>query len=173
MWWADLLRMWCYHILIYRDLIYWTINYLLIQSLFFTQWYLIIWCYMHFCLFQDDSRRTSSSAVTETGPPAMPRLPSCCPQHSPCGGSSQNHHALGHPHTSCFQQHGHHFQHHHHHHHTPHPPVPVSPSFSDPTCPGERPPQQVQAPCGANSSSGTSYHDQVCGILWGGLFSFS
>uniref|UniRef100_A0A8C5ZCN9 E3 ubiquitin-protein ligase Arkadia n=1 Tax=Marmota marmota marmota TaxID=9994 RepID=A0A8C5ZCN9_MARMA len=107
----------------------------------------------------DDSRRTTSSAVTETGPPAMPRLPSCCPQHSPCGGSSQNHHALGHPHTSCFQQHGHHFQHHHHHHHTPHPAVPVSPSFSDPTCPVERPPQ-VQAPCGANSSSGTSYHDQ-------------
>ncbi|XP_046509960.1 E3 ubiquitin-protein ligase Arkadia isoform X9 [Equus quagga] len=107
----------------------------------------------------DDSRRTASSAVTETGPPAMPRLPSCCPQHSPCGGSSQNHHALGHPHTSCFQQHGHHFQHHHHHHHTPHPAVPVSPSFSDPTCPVERPPQ-VQAPCGANSSSGTSYHDQ-------------
>lgn len=108
----------------------------------------------------DDSRRTASSSVTETGPPAMPRLPSCCPQHSPCGGSSQNHHALGHPHTSCFQQHGHHFQHHHHHHHTPHPAVPVSPSFADPTCPVERPPQ-VQAPCGTNSSSGTSYHDQV------------
>uniref|UniRef100_A0A8D1XIF7 RING-type E3 ubiquitin transferase n=1 Tax=Sus scrofa TaxID=9823 RepID=A0A8D1XIF7_PIG len=107
----------------------------------------------------DDSRRTASSAVTETGPPAMPRLPSCCPQHSPCGGSSQNHHALGHPHTSCFQQHGHHFQHHHHHHHTAHPAVPVSPSFSDPTCPVERPPQ-VQAPCGANSTSSTSYHDQ-------------
>ncbi|KAK2504831.1 LOW QUALITY PROTEIN: hypothetical protein MC885_008264 [Smutsia gigantea] len=107
----------------------------------------------------DDSRRTASSAVTETGPPAMPRLPSCCPQHSPCGGSAQNHHALGHPHTSCFPQHGHHFQHHHHHHHTPHPAVPVSPSFSDPPCPVERPPQ-VQPPCGANSSSGTSYHDQ-------------
>ncbi|XP_048187753.1 E3 ubiquitin-protein ligase Arkadia isoform X4 [Perognathus longimembris pacificus] len=107
----------------------------------------------------DDSRRTASSAVTEPGPPAMPRLPSCCPQHSPCGGSSQNHHTLGHPHSSCFQQHGHHFQHHHHHHHTPHPAVPVSPSFSDPTCPVERPPQ-VPAPCGANSSSATSYHDQ-------------
>ncbi|KAG8505247.1 E3 ubiquitin-protein ligase Arkadia, partial [Galemys pyrenaicus] len=35
----------------------------------------------------------------------------------------------------------------------------VSPSFSDPTCPVERP--QIQAPCGANSSSGTSYHDQA------------
>ncbi|XP_075821443.1 E3 ubiquitin-protein ligase Arkadia isoform X2 [Microtus pennsylvanicus] len=108
----------------------------------------------------DDSRRTTSSAVPETGPPAMPRLPSCCPQHSPCGGTSQSHHALAHPHASCFQQHGHHFQHHHHHHHTPHPAVPVSPSFSDPACPVERPPQ-VQAPCGANSSSGSSYHDQA------------
>ncbi|XP_060030411.1 E3 ubiquitin-protein ligase Arkadia isoform X4 [Erinaceus europaeus] len=108
---------------------------------------------------KNDSRRSAPSAVTETGPPAMPRLPSCCPQHSPCGGSSQSHHALGHPHTSCFQQHSHHFQHHHHHHHTPHPVVPASPSFSEPTCPVERPPQ-VQAPCGASSSSGTSYHDQ-------------
>ncbi|XP_074150748.1 E3 ubiquitin-protein ligase Arkadia isoform X3 [Sminthopsis crassicaudata] len=107
----------------------------------------------------DDIRRTTSSAVMETGPPAMPRLPSCCPQHSPCGGSSQNLHGLGHPHTSCFQQHGHHFQHHHHHHHTPHPAVPISPSFSEPSCPVERPPQ-VQAPCGASSSSATSYHDQ-------------
>lgn len=139
-----------------------------IQYLCFTEWYLIIWLFCAF-LFQDDSRRTASNAVTETGPPAMPRLPSCCPQHSPCGGSSQNHHALGHPHAGCFQQHGHHFQHHHHHHHTPHPAVPVSPSFSDPACPVERPPQ-VQAPCGANSSSATSYHDQVCGIWWGLLF---
>ncbi|XP_072471756.1 E3 ubiquitin-protein ligase Arkadia isoform X2 [Notamacropus eugenii] len=108
----------------------------------------------------DDIRRTTSSAVMETGPPAMPRLPSCCPQHSPCGGSSQNLHGIGHPHTSCFQQHGHHFQHHHHHHHTPHPAVPISPSFSEPSCPVERPPQ-VQAPCGASSSSATSYHDQA------------
>nr|XP_036876900.1 E3 ubiquitin-protein ligase Arkadia [Manis javanica] len=107
----------------------------------------------------DDSRRSASSAVTETGPPAMPRLPSCCPQHSPCGGSAQNHHALGHPHTSCFPQHGHHFQHHHHHHHTPLPAVPASPSFTDPPCPVERPPQ-IQPPCAANSGSGTSYHDQ-------------
>lgn len=131
----------------------------------YTFFYTVIFDHLVLCIFsfQDDSRRTAPSAITETGPPAMPRLPSCCPQHSPCGGSSQSHHALGHPHASCFQQHGHHFQHHHHHHHTPHPAVPVSPSFGDPTCPVERPPQ-VQAPCGANSSSGTSYHDQVCGI---------
>ncbi|XP_061203493.1 E3 ubiquitin-protein ligase Arkadia isoform X4 [Neopsephotus bourkii] len=107
----------------------------------------------------DDIRRAASNTTLETGPPAMPRLPSCCPQHSPCGGPSQTHHALGHPHTSCFQQHGHHFQHHHHHHHNPHPAVPLSPSFSDSSCPVERPPP-VPAPCGASSSSGTSYHDQ-------------
>ncbi|NXW01705.1 RN111 ligase, partial [Fregetta grallaria] len=112
----------------------------------------------------DDIRRTASNTTLETGPPAMPRLPSCCPQHSPCGGPSQTHHALGHPHTSCFQQHGHHFQHHHHHHHNPHPAVPLSPSFSDSSCPVERPPP-VPAPCGASSSSGTSYHDQACLIL--------
>ncbi|XP_030044618.1 E3 ubiquitin-protein ligase Arkadia isoform X4 [Microcaecilia unicolor] len=107
----------------------------------------------------DDVRRTASSAAVENGPPAMPRLPSCCPQHSPCGGSSQTH-VLGHPHASCFQQHSHHFQHHHHHHHhTPHPTVALSPPFSDSNCPVERPPP-VPAPCGANSSSGTSYHDQ-------------
>uniref|UniRef100_A0A8D0G891 RING-type E3 ubiquitin transferase n=1 Tax=Sphenodon punctatus TaxID=8508 RepID=A0A8D0G891_SPHPU len=108
----------------------------------------------------DDVRGTASSTTLETGPPAMPRLPSCCPQHSPCGGSSQNRHVVGHPHASCFQQHGHHFQHHHHHHHSnPHPTVPLSPSFSDSSCPVERPPP-VPAPCGASSSSGTSYHDQ-------------
>ncbi|XP_064932070.1 E3 ubiquitin-protein ligase Arkadia isoform X6 [Columba livia] len=107
----------------------------------------------------DEIRRTASNTTLEAGPPAMPRLPSCCPQHSPCGGPSQTHHALGHPHASCFQQHGHHFQHHHHHHHNPHPAVPLSPSFSDSSCPVERPPP-VPAPCGASSSSGTSYHDQ-------------
>ncbi|KAM6059733.1 E3 ubiquitin-protein ligase Arkadia isoform 4-T5 [Theristicus caerulescens] len=116
----------------------------------------------------DDTRRTASNTTLETGPPAMPRLPSCCPQHSPCGGPSQTHHALGHPHTSCFQQHGHHFQHHHHHHHNPHPAVPLSPSFSDSSCPVERPPP-VPAPCGASSSSGTSYHDQNC-LKKDGLF---
>jgi E3 ubiquitin-protein ligase Arkadia len=80
----------------------------------------------------NEVRRTGSNAVPESGPPAMPRLLSCCPQHSPCGGTSQSHHALAHPHSSCFQQHVHHFQHHHHHHHTPHTAVLVSPSFSDP-----------------------------------------
>ncbi|KAM6119502.1 E3 ubiquitin-protein ligase Arkadia [Pterocles gutturalis] len=106
----------------------------------------------------DDIRTSASNTTLETGSPAMPRLPSCCPQHSPCGGPSQTHHALGHPHTSCFQQHGHHFQHHHHHHHSPHPAVPLSPPFSDSSCPVESSP--VSAPCGTSSSSGNSYHEQ-------------
>ncbi|XP_053128999.1 E3 ubiquitin-protein ligase Arkadia isoform X1 [Hemicordylus capensis] len=107
----------------------------------------------------DDARGNPSSTTLEPGPPALPRLPSCCPQHSPCGGSSQNHHVLGHPHASCFQQHSHHFQHHHHHHHNPHASVPLSPPFSDAGCPVERPPP-VLAPGGPSSSSSTTYHDQ-------------
>uniref|UniRef100_A0A8C2P0L0 E3 ubiquitin-protein ligase Arkadia N-terminal domain-containing protein n=1 Tax=Capra hircus TaxID=9925 RepID=A0A8C2P0L0_CAPHI len=107
---------------------------------------------------------SNSMTGTSAGVVRAKSIPSCC--WILFGGQccsilywNPNHHALGHPHTSCFQQHGHHFQHHHHHHHTPHPAVPVSPSFSDPTCPVERPPQ-VQPPCGANSTSSTSYHDQ-------------
>ncbi|XP_053573506.1 E3 ubiquitin-protein ligase Arkadia isoform X2 [Bombina bombina] len=107
----------------------------------------------------DDTSRTSSGTAVDGGPPAMPRLPTCCPQHSPCGGSSQNHHALGHAHSSCFQPHSHHFpHHHHHHHHSSHPAVSLSPSFTDPHCPVERN-ATVPPPCGAASSSGTSYHD--------------
>ncbi|XP_042327308.1 E3 ubiquitin-protein ligase Arkadia isoform X2 [Sceloporus undulatus] len=113
----------------------------------------------------DDARGNTSSTTLESGPPAMPRLPSCCPQHSPCNGSnggtsSQNLHVLGHPHASCFQQHGHHFQHHHHHHHNPHTSVPLSPSFSESSCPVERPPP-MPAPGAPSSSSGSTYHDQA------------
>ncbi|XP_069480481.1 E3 ubiquitin-protein ligase Arkadia isoform X4 [Ambystoma mexicanum] len=106
----------------------------------------------------DDIHRIGSTTTLENGPPAMPRLPSCCPQHSPCSSSSQNPHVLGHPHASCFQ---HHFQHQHlhHHHHTSHPAVPLSPQFSDSNCPVERPPP-VSAPCGASSTTGTGYLDQ-------------
>ncbi|KAM4747812.1 E3 ubiquitin-protein ligase Arkadia isoform 2-T2 [Rhinophrynus dorsalis] len=108
----------------------------------------------------DDTNRTSSGAAVDGGPPAMPRLPSCCPQHSPCGGSSQNNHVLGHPHSSCYQPHSHHFphHHHHHHHHSSHPAVPLSPSYTNSPCPVERN-APVPPPCGATSSSGSTYHD--------------
>lgn len=106
----------------------------------------------------DDIHRIGSTTTLENGPPAMPRLPTCCPQHSPCGSSSQSHHVLGHPHASCFQ---HHFQHQHlhHHHHTSHPAVPLSPQFSDSNCPVERP-SPATAPCGASSTTSTGYLDQ-------------
>ncbi|XP_054858823.1 E3 ubiquitin-protein ligase Arkadia isoform X2 [Eublepharis macularius] len=108
----------------------------------------------------DDARGNPSSSTLGPGPPALPRLPSCCPQHSPCGGSPQSHPVLGHPPASCFQQHSHHFQHHHHHHHhSPHASVPLSPPFSESSCPVERPPP-VPAPGGPSASSGTTYHDQ-------------
>ncbi|XP_043533378.1 E3 ubiquitin-protein ligase Arkadia isoform X1 [Chiloscyllium plagiosum] len=105
----------------------------------------------------DDARRVGSSAVPEAGPGAMPRLPSCCPQHSPCGGSLQGHNSLGHIHASCLQQHNHQFQ----HHPGAHSAVPQSmPSFPESTCPLERP-AVVPAPCGANGNTGGQYHDQT------------
>ncbi|XP_068131629.1 E3 ubiquitin-protein ligase Arkadia isoform X3 [Hyperolius riggenbachi] len=100
----------------------------------------------------DDTRTTGTS--TDSGPPALPRLPSCCPEHSPCGGSSQNPHVLGH--SSCYPSHSHHFPHHHHHHH--HPTVPISPSFSESHCPVERN-APVPPPCGTTSSSSSTFHD--------------
>uniref|UniRef100_A0ACB8E5B0 Uncharacterized protein n=1 Tax=Sphaerodactylus townsendi TaxID=933632 RepID=A0ACB8E5B0_9SAUR len=114
----------------------------------------------------DDARGNPCSSTLDPGPPALPRLPSCCPQHSPCsGGSSQSHPGLGHPPASCFQPHGPHFQHHHHHHHhSPHTSVPLSPPFSEPSCPAERPPP-VPAPSG---TSGTAYHDQASGAVASG-----
>ncbi|XP_053318282.1 E3 ubiquitin-protein ligase Arkadia isoform X2 [Spea bombifrons] len=109
----------------------------------------------------DDNRTTASGSAADGGPPAMPRLPSCCPQHSPCGGTSQNHHVLGHPHSNCFPPHSHHFPHHHHHHHhhsSSHPAVPLSPTFTDSHCPVERT-APVPPPCGATGASGSTYHD--------------
>nr|XP_020640540.1 E3 ubiquitin-protein ligase Arkadia [Pogona vitticeps] len=113
----------------------------------------------------EDARGNTSSATLEPGPPALPRLPSCCPQHSPCSASSsQSHHVLGHSHASCFQQHGHPLpHHHHHHHHAPHTSVPLSPPFSESSCPVERPPP-APAPGGPSSTAGTAYHDQASGI---------
>ncbi|XP_060116000.1 E3 ubiquitin-protein ligase Arkadia isoform X2 [Heteronotia binoei] len=114
----------------------------------------------------DEGRGNPSSSTLDPGPPALPRLPSCCPQHSPCsGGSSQSHPALGHPPASCFQPHSHHFpqqqQQHHHHHHphpSPHASVPLSPPFSESSCPAERPP--APAPGGPSGTSSAAYHDQ-------------
>ncbi|XP_068131633.1 E3 ubiquitin-protein ligase Arkadia isoform X6 [Hyperolius riggenbachi] len=102
---------------------------------------------------EDDDTRTTGTS-TDSGPPALPRLPSCCPEHSPCGGSSQNPHVLGH--SSCYPSHSHHFPHHHHHHH--HPTVPISPSFSESHCPVERN-APVPPPCGTTSSSSSTFHD--------------
>uniref|UniRef100_A0A4W3KKF0 RING-type E3 ubiquitin transferase n=1 Tax=Callorhinchus milii TaxID=7868 RepID=A0A4W3KKF0_CALMI len=105
----------------------------------------------------DDGRRTGSNTVPEAGPGAMPRLPSCCPQHSPCSGALQGHHTLGHPHSSCLHQNNHQFQ----HHPGAHPAVPPSmPSFPESNCPLERP-AAVPPPCGANGNTGGQYHDQT------------
>ncbi|XP_069768072.1 E3 ubiquitin-protein ligase Arkadia isoform X5 [Narcine bancroftii] len=101
----------------------------------------------------DDVRRVGLSTVPEAGPGAMPRLPSCCPQHSPCGGSLQGHNSLGHPHPSCLHQHSHQFQHHPGAHSTV---PPAMPSFPESNCPLERP-AVVPAPCGANGNAGGLY----------------
>ncbi|KTF93668.1 hypothetical protein cypCar_00012799, partial [Cyprinus carpio] len=112
---------------------------------------------------EDDSRRSLSG---ENGGVAMPRLPSCCPQHSPCSGPSSGHLSMGHTHSGCMQagttqqsgsQHSHGHSHHfHHHHHTT--PVPSSLAFPESSCPLERP-TAIPAPCGGVSSS-NQYHDQ-------------
>ncbi|XP_072527512.1 E3 ubiquitin-protein ligase Arkadia isoform X1 [Salminus brasiliensis] len=118
---------------------------------------------------EEDGRRGSSS---ESGGVAMPRLPSCCPQHSPCSGPSSGHLSLGHSHSGCMQtgpaqqpgpqqpaaQHSHSHSHHFHHHHHHTGPTPSSLAFPEPSCPLERP-TAVPAPCGAVSSS-SQYHDQ-------------
>ncbi|XP_030648052.1 E3 ubiquitin-protein ligase Arkadia isoform X2 [Chanos chanos] len=123
---------------------------------------------------EDESRRGSSVGVSgENGGVAMPRLPSCCPQHSPCSGPSSGHLTLGHTHSSCLQgassqqsssaqpgsQHGHAHSHHFHHHHHHPPPAPSSLAFPEPSCPLERP-TAVPAPCGGVSSNSSQYHDQ-------------
>ncbi|KAM4630887.1 E3 ubiquitin-protein ligase Arkadia isoform 2-T5 [Polymixia lowei] len=138
---------------------------------------------------EDDSRRSLSSTAGESAGTAMPRLPSCCQQHSPCGGPSSGHLPLSHSHSSCLQapssqqtnssQHGHghgtahHFLHHLHH---PTPQPPGSLPFQEPGCPVERP-TALPAPCAgvgggnsnnnssssasSSSSTATHYHDQT------------
>ncbi|CAL8244768.1 unnamed protein product [Lota lota] len=130
---------------------------------------------------EGDGRRGLSSAVGEGGGgAAMPRLPSCCQQHSPCRGPASAHLALSHSHhSSCSQasssqqaggsQHGHaqgpahgpahHFLHHLHH---PTPQPAGSLAFQEPSCPVERP-TPLPAPTNNNSSGAggaSHYHDQ-------------
>ncbi|XP_048886020.1 E3 ubiquitin-protein ligase Arkadia isoform X2 [Brienomyrus brachyistius] len=118
----------------------------------------------------DDARRGSSGLMGDGV--AMPRLPSCCPQHSPCAGPSSGHLPLSHAHSSCMQapptqqptpQHGHgqHFHHHHHHHHgAPAPPSAPQLPFPEPGCPLERS-SAGPGPCIGVSSTSGQYHDQT------------
>ncbi|XP_077420044.1 E3 ubiquitin-protein ligase Arkadia isoform X1 [Vanacampus margaritifer] len=126
---------------------------------------------------EDDSRPGLSGSAGETAGTAMPRLPSCCQQHSPCGRPSPGHLSLSHSHSSCMQasssqangsQHGHGNTHHfvlHVHHPTPQPPGTLP--FQEPSCAVERP-SALPAPCaGVSGGSGNSggnngahYHDQ-------------
>lgn len=143
--------------------------------------FLLILCTL---LSSDDSRPSLSSTLGENTGTAMPRLPSCCQQHSPCGGPSPGHLSLSHSHSSCLQatsssqqtsgsQHGHGHSHsnaHHFLHHVHHPaPQPVgSLPFQEPSCPVERPNALPASCAGVSSSSNSSsssntahYHDQV------------
>uniref|UniRef100_A0A3P9M158 RING-type E3 ubiquitin transferase n=1 Tax=Oryzias latipes TaxID=8090 RepID=A0A3P9M158_ORYLA len=123
---------------------------------------------------EDDSRASLSGAAGDNTGTAMPRLPSCCQQHSSCGGGpSPAHLSLSHAHPSCLQasssqqsssQHTHNSAHHFHHHvHHPAPQPPGTVPFIDPSCPVERP-GALPAPCaGIGSNSGNNavhYHDQ-------------
>ncbi|XP_037104101.1 E3 ubiquitin-protein ligase Arkadia isoform X2 [Syngnathus acus] len=127
---------------------------------------------------EDDSRSGLSGSAGDTTGTAMPRLPSCCQQHSPCGRPSPGHLSLSHSHSSCMQasssqangsQHGHGNAHHfvlHVHHPTPQPPGTLP--FQEPSCAVERP-SALPATCagvsGGSSNSGSGnntahYHEQ-------------
>ncbi|XP_034046041.1 E3 ubiquitin-protein ligase Arkadia isoform X2 [Thalassophryne amazonica] len=124
---------------------------------------------------EDDSRPSLLGTSGENAATALPRLPSCCQQHSPCGRPSPAHLSMSHSHSSCLQasssqqtsgsQHSHHSAHpflHHIHHPAPHPPGTLP--FQEQSCPVERP-SALPAPCaGGNSNNSSSttthYHDQ-------------
>lgn len=124
---------------------------------------------------EDDGRPVLSRTAGESGATALPRLPSCCRQHSPCAGPSPGHLSLSHSHSSCLQstsqqtssnQHGHSNAHHFLHHvHHPAPQHASTLPFQDSGCPIERP-SALPAPCAgvgtnsANNSSTSLYHDQ-------------
>ncbi|XP_077940952.1 E3 ubiquitin-protein ligase Arkadia isoform X4 [Gasterosteus aculeatus] len=130
---------------------------------------------------EDDGRPGLTGAAGENTGTAMPRLPSCCQQHSPCGGPSPGHLSLSHSHSSCLQvsssqhtsgsQHGHsHSNAHHfiHHVHHPAPQPPGTLPFKEPSCPVERPTALPASCAGVSSSSNNNssssntahYHDQ-------------
>ncbi|KAK2920207.1 E3 ubiquitin-protein ligase Arkadia isoform X1 [Channa argus] len=123
----------------------------------------------------DDSRPGLSGTAGENTGTAMPRLPSCCQQHSPCGGPSPGHLSLSHSHSSCLQasssqqnsssQHSHgHSNAHHFLHHVHHPaPQPAgSLPFQEPNCTVEG--LNCAGVSSSNNSSNSSntahYHDQ-------------
>ncbi|XP_077570022.1 E3 ubiquitin-protein ligase Arkadia isoform X3 [Stigmatopora nigra] len=123
-----------------------------------------------------DERRPGLSGPAENAGTAMPRLPSCCQQHSPCGRPSPGHLSLSHSHSSCMQassaqangssQHGHGNAHHfvlHVHHPTPQPPGTLP--FQESSCAVDRP-NALPAPCGVSGGAGAGgnnaahFHDQ-------------
>uniref|UniRef100_A0A3Q2QNV7 RING-type E3 ubiquitin transferase n=1 Tax=Fundulus heteroclitus TaxID=8078 RepID=A0A3Q2QNV7_FUNHE len=117
---------------------------------------------------EDDNRPGLSGTGGENSGTAMPRLPSCCQQHSPCSGPSPGHMSLGHSHSSCLQasssqqtagsQHSHSNTHHFVHHiHHPAPQPPGTLPFQEPSCPVERP-SALPAPCAGVGNA--HYHDQ-------------
>ncbi|KAM9408839.1 E3 ubiquitin-protein ligase Arkadia isoform 2-T3 [Pholidichthys leucotaenia] len=123
---------------------------------------------------EGDNRPSLSGTAGENAGAAMPRLPSCCQQHSPCGGPSTGHLSLSHSHSSCLQasssqqnsgsQHSHNNAHHFlHHAHHPTPQSSDTVLFQEPSCPVVRP-SAMPAPCtgvGSSSSSNTNhFHDQ-------------
>ncbi|XP_072321764.1 E3 ubiquitin-protein ligase Arkadia isoform X1 [Eucyclogobius newberryi] len=126
---------------------------------------------------EDEIRPGLPGTAGESGATALPRLPSCCQQHSPCAGPSPAHLSLSHSHSSCLQatsqqasssQHGHSNTHHFLHHvHHPAPQHPGTLPFQEPSCPIERP-SALPAPCagvgnsnnGSNNCNTSHYHDQ-------------
>ncbi|XP_028295670.1 E3 ubiquitin-protein ligase Arkadia isoform X3 [Gouania willdenowi] len=124
---------------------------------------------------EDDGRPGLSGAAGEHTDTAMPRLPSCCQQHSPCGGPSPAHLPLSHSHSSCLQvsssqqtsgsQHSHNHSSSHHFLHRVHHPAPQplgTTPFQEASCPVERP-SALPAPCaivGSSSGNTAHYHDQ-------------
>uniref|UniRef100_A0A672GN55 RING-type E3 ubiquitin transferase n=1 Tax=Salarias fasciatus TaxID=181472 RepID=A0A672GN55_SALFA len=103
---------------------------------------------------EDESTPGLTGAAGENGGTAMPRLPSCCQQHSPCGGPSSGHISLSLSHSSCLQassaQQGGGAQHSHSHSSAHRFLLPVS--FQETSCPVERP-SALPAPCAGVSGS--------------------